>query len=317
MKNKDICTKIDIIYDIPTDYVVFSVDENKCYYGKNRSGEIVFMIPSKSAKSNSFCQETKALLFYNNKKCTFTLDGIPVTKTMHIFVCKERAKDKIDAFVRLTHAFSVSESENDTYYVAKLFSAISMLFDRQRQISEIEIQGLFAELFVILHFYKRGCRIDKHWQSRSRMTFDFSIDEKCRLEIKSTLKNSRIHHFRHDQLLSELYDIKIVSLMLQKNDRGISLGELIASVRETFSDNFALLLRIEQIACQIDEEQLFFYRYDKTYAEQNMRFFDAEKIPHFREKTPEGVFNAEYDCCLDNVGAISEKTMIEWLTRCG
>ena len=313
MANKNIYQKIESISAFDSDYMVFGVDENKCYYGKNRNGEIVFMIPSNSAKINSVCQETKSLIFYYNKKCKFSVEGEPAEKTMHVLICKENNRDKVDAFIRLTYAFSVCEPENDQYYMPKLFSSISMLFDKQRQVSEIELQGLFAELYVILYFYRKGCRIDKYWQSRNKMKFDFSIDEKKRLEIKSTVKSSRTHHFKHDQLLSELYDIKVVSLMLQKNDCGISLNDLVESIRENFVDNYALLLHVEGIVSQIDDNQLAYYKYDETFIENNIRFYDAVDIPHFKEKTPDGVFNAEYDCCLDNVDGISQNIILEWL----
>ena len=313
MANKYIHQKIEEIGAFNSDYMVFGVDENKCYYGKTKNKEIVFMIPSRSAKMHSICQETKSLIFYYNKQCSFLLDGIPTEKTMHVLVCKEIKRDKIEAFIRLTYAFSVSEPENDQYYMPKLFSSISMLFDKQRQVSEIELQGLFAELYIITYFYKYNCRIDQYWQSRNKMKFDFSINEKKRLEIKSTTKSSRTHHFKHDQLLSELYDIKVVSIMLQKNDCGISLMDLIRFIRQHFADNYALLLHIEEIVSQIDESQLDFYKYDEAFIENNMKFFDAVNIPHFKEKTPDGVFNAEYDCCLDGVLGISNEMILEWL----
>lgn len=313
MSNENIYKKIESICIFDSDYMVFGVDKNKCYYGKKRNGEIVFMIPSNSIKINSVCQETKSLLFHYNKRCRFSLEGVPTEKIMHVLVCKEKNRDKIEAFIRLTYAFSVGELNNDQFYMPKLFSSIAMLFDKQRQIAESELQGLFAELYVILYFYRNGHRIDKYWQSRNKMKFDFSIDEKRRLEIKSTLKGTRIHHFKHDQLLSELYDIKVVSLMLQKNDCGISLKELVDSIRNAFSNNYALLLHLESIVSQVGESQLSCYKYDEMFIEKNIKFFDATDIPHFKEKTPEGVFNAEYDCCLDNVQSISQKSIFEWL----
>ena len=44
-----------------------------------------------------------------------------------------------------------------------------------------------------------------------------------------------------------------------------------------------------------------------------MKLFDAVNIPHFKEKTPDGVFNAEYDCCLDGVIGISNEIILAWL----
>ena len=66
------------------------------------------------------------------------------------------------------------------------------------------------------------------------MKFDFTLTEKKRIEIKSTLKANRTHHFKHDQLLSELYDIRVVSIMLRRSDVGISLGDLIEKINEEY-----------------------------------------------------------------------------------
>ena len=135
------------------------------------------------------------------------------------------------------------------------------------------------------------------------------------MEIKSTIKASRIHHFKHDQLLSELYDIRIVSIMLRKNDYGESLGELIEQIRDKFADNYALLIHIESIISPIDSEELYRIKYDSTYTKTNLRYYNAKDIPHFNEKTPDGVFNAEYDCTLDTSTALNEQDMISWLTE--
>ena len=145
------------------------------------------------------------------------------------------------------------------------------------------------------------------------MKFDFSITAKKRLEIKSTIRPNRIHHFRHEQLLDELYDIRIVSIMLQKSDQGLSLDRLVELIRELYSDNYSLLLHIESVVSNIDHSILNSLKYDKTYLDQNIRFFDANMIPHFCEKTPDGVFNAEYDCDLENLPGVSLEDITTWI----
>jgi len=300
--------------ELPTsNYVVFHVDNTKGYFGKDDKDNVVFMLPSSSNKIQPFCQETKSLRFVFNKKCTFIENGNAETRIMHLLTCKEKEKDKLLAFIRLTKAFSTNEFDNDQHYLAKLFSSISALFDKSHKVSDIELQGLFAELYTILYLQTLGCDISEYWQSKNKMKFDFSINEKKRIEVKSTTKMTRIHHFKHEQLLSELYDIKIVSILLQKNDYGISLGEVIANIRELYPDNFALLLHIESIISNIDNEQLYVNRYDEAYLKRNIRFFDASTMPHFIEQTPEGVFNAEYDCILDNVPSVSVEEIIKWI----
>ena len=145
------------------------------------------------------------------------------------------------------------------------------------------------------------------------MKFDFTISEKKRLEIKSTLKSNRTHHFKHDQLLNELYDIRIVSYLMRRSDYGISLKDLIERTRDEYADNFALLMHIEDLVAHVDQDQLRGIRYDEVYLKENLKYYDAKEIPHFNEKTPDGVFNAEYDCSLDTSPALSEDSVFNWI----
>ena len=313
MNNKEIFEKINSIIIPSENYLVFQVETSNCFFGKDSDGNVVFMMNSLSPKIPSIQQETKSLKFIFNKKCILQFGGSKKTEVMHVLTCKDKETEKIRAFIRLTKSFSFSDTGPDQYYLAKLFSSISALFDKQRQVSEIEMQSLFAELYTILHLRSAGCDIAKYWQSRNKMKFDFSIDAKRRIEIKSTLKSERIHHFRHDQLLSELYDIKVVSILLRKNDCGVSLGDVVEQMREIFANDFALMLHIENTISQIDDDYLYGVKYDELYLKNNIRFFDAKDIPHFNEKSPDGVFNAEYDCNLEMARQISMDEMKVWI----
>lgn len=152
MDSMDILNKLNEI-DLPTtNYLVFNVNNTRGYFGKDEKGNVIFMLPSSSSKISPVYQETKSLKFAFNKKCTFIIDGNAETRIMHLLTCKEREQDKLLAFIRLTRAFSTNEIDNDQHYLAKLFTSISALFDKKRQISDLELQGLFAELYTILYF---------------------------------------------------------------------------------------------------------------------------------------------------------------------
>lgn len=313
MNNKEIFEKINSISIPSENYLVIQVEPGNCFFGKDSDGNIIFMMCSSSPQIPSIHQETKSLKFVFNKKCILDFGESKKTEVMHVLTCKDKESEKIRAFIRLTKSFSFSDTGLDQYYLAKLFSSISALFDKKRQVSEIETQGLFAELYAILFLRNTGCDIAMYWQSRNKMKFDFSIDSKRRIEIKSTLKTERIHHFRHDQLLSELYDIRIISVMLRKNDCGVSLGEIVEKMRDIYANNFMLMLHIEKTVSQIDEDYLYGIKYDEPYLKSNIKFFDAKCIPHFNEKSPEGVFNAEYDCQLDSAENITLDELIDWI----
>lgn len=313
MNNKEIFDKFNSIITPINNYLVFQVEESNQYFGKDIDGNIVFMMKSSSPRISPVHQETKSLRFIFNKKCVLQFVGKTDIGVMHVLTCKDKELEKIMAFIRLTKSFSINDSGLDQYYLAKLFSSISALFDKRRKVTESEIQGLFAELYTILHLRNIGCDIAQYWQSRNKMKFDFSLNTQRRLEVKSTLKNERIHHFRHDQLLSDLYDIKIISIMLRKTDCGVTLRDVVEQIRNFYSNNFALMLHIENTISQIDEDFLYVIKYDEPYLKSNIRFYDAKDIPHFNEKSPDGVFNAEYDCHLSTAQCLPQENIIKWL----
>ena len=313
MDSKAILEKLKEIYVTDADYEIFTCEGGKHYFGKDKEYNTIFVIPSNSPNVPPVVQTTNSLVFSYNKKCSFIFEGTTETRIVHLFTCKEHSREKLHAFIRLTRAFSSVDTEADQFCLARLFTSLSALFDKQCMVSENELQGLFAELYSILHFQAINCDIAHFWQSRTRMKFDFSINNRKRIEIKSTIKNSRTHHFKHDQLLSEMYDIKIVSVMLKKNDCGISIGELVEQVREKYMDNYELLMRVESIVTHITNEQLEGAKFDEKYLTNNLRYFDAKRLPRFHEKTPEGVYNAEYDCALDNLVSISESDLCKWI----
>lgn len=313
MNSQEIIHNIKEINNVKAEFVVFPTDDESAFYGKDSDNNAVFIMISHDKKQMSTCQETKSLRFFFNKRCNLEENGINKEEVAHVLVCKSQSPDKLSAFIRLTYAFAEQIYGDDQKYLPKLFSSLSGLFDRERSVSEIELQGLFAELYVILYFERHGCSIAEYWQSKNKMKFDFSISERKRIEIKSTQKPERIHHFRHEQLLSEIYDIKIVSLMLQKNDCGISIMDVVERIRERHSTNYALLMRIESITSQVEELQLKSIKYDEEYINRHIAFYDAKDVPHFNEKSPEGVFNAEYDCSFENLKKLDIINVITWI----
>ena len=136
MDSKTILEKLSGKSVVSQTYEVFPVENSSCYFGKDNDNNIVFMIPSKMPKVAPIYQETKSLRFAFNKKCTFRSDAEEKTQVVHLLTCKEENEDKILAFIRLTRAFAQGERDNDQLYLSKLFSSISSLFDRKRQVSE-------------------------------------------------------------------------------------------------------------------------------------------------------------------------------------
>lgn len=290
----------------------FSYDANNSYFGKDSNGNIAFAIESNNKKLKSFIQSTNNLAYFFNLNAQCYFEERTSIKTIHILLCKNSKEEIIDAFLRLTQAFAIS-NPNDHRYLTKLFSELTLLFSKETVSQEKELQGLFAELFTILYFNEQNCDLAPFWQSKDKMKFDFSINENKRIEVKSTIKSNRIHRFKHEQLLSDLYDIKVISFMFQKNDCGYSLKDLINDILIKYSSNLALILHIENLIKNVDDSILSSLKYDKPYTIQNVKIFNAIDIPHFYEQNPEGVANTEYDCDLTNIVPVSVEQLDLWI----
>ena len=302
---QELISKLDSLEIPQSGYRLFLLENERFYFGKSASDKVVFVIESNNNKLRSFSQETKNLAFYFNLKAHFLIDETNEIKTVHLLECKGNEKEIVEAFLRLTQAFALNNYSDDQYYLTKLFTILVSLFAKEKGSPETELQGLYAELYAILYLNERGCDISSFWQSKDRMKFDFSINGKKRIEVKSTIKPNRIHRFRHEQLLSDLYDIRVISVMLQKNDRGLSLKEIINITVNKFCNDLPLIFHIEQLIRKVDECQLSEMKYDEVYTNNNIRFYKAEDIPHFEENNPDGVSNAEYDCDLSGCQSIS------------
>ena len=54
-------------------------------------------------------------------------------------------------------------------------------------------------------------------------------------------------------------------------------------------------------------------RFNQIYTDEKMYFYSAQSIPKFKEDTPIGVSEAEYDCSLENIKSMKEKDFIDFL----
>ncbi|MCI2093689.1 MAG: PD-(D/E)XK motif protein [Candidatus Methanomethylophilus sp.] len=138
------------------------------------------------------------------------------------------------------------------------------------------------------------------------------IDEKRRLEVKTTTGSVREHPFAHEQVHSELYKILVSSVMLRKDVNGISIKDIVDYGRKIFAGDYERLLVIEETIGGWDTEQLDNYCYDKLFLQNNIRFFDASQIPQFNESTPNFVSNANYSVNLESVNPMTQSEICEF-----
>lgn len=316
MRHNDIIEKISRLSHSDLgegSFRLFPAGEESIFYGIDPERNIIFAIQSLNPRVAPIVQKTQKLRFAFNTRCTVHLESEKKETYMHILTCYSRNTDDIEAFIRLTDSFISSYRENN-YPVSSLFTSLSSLFaNNNTGISASQAKGFYAELYAIKYFHENSLDIYAYWQKRERLNFDFSISSRKRLEVKSTTNENRIHHFLHEQLIDDIYDIYVISILLRNDDRGLSLKSLIDEVREIAGKDFDTLLCIDKFTRGTQEEDICMIRFDEEYTRSNIRFYNAKVIPKFDSEQPEGVSHTEYNSDLTNIPSTPFEIVRRWI----
>lgn len=292
---------------ISNDFSLVECDDG-IMIGVDKSSHLSVVINSKSPKRVPIMHKTQSMRIECNVRVTYVLNGETHQGVVHILRCLSDNEREKELFLELASVL-ISEGDGSEESIMDTFNVLRTFFNNKKDISDNELIGLFAELYTIYVFH-HSLGIENYWQSRDKMKFDFSITEKFKLEVKATTKNTRTHHFRHEQLMTELYDIYVLSYMLRYDDEGLSLFDLINVTKNYFTSDSKKLIKINNVIKNVSEDRLKQMRFNRNYLDANMHFCKAEDIPKFNQSTPSGVSNAEYDCVLDNVKHISGEEFV-------
>lgn len=281
------------------------------FLGKSSNSDIVFGIETQNKNLISLTQSTKYLSFYLNSVFEVTFSGAVSQMHLSLIILKSFGEKYTDVFLRLANSFSSVPTDQE---LLQYFLSLKSLFSSDSKTSIIELQGLFGELYSMIYLRENGgIDMSQYYQSEDKRKFDFSVSDRKKIEIKTTTLPTRIHRFKLDQLNTLRYDIIIVSILLQKDDCGMSLLELISKARNLFASNLYLLLRIESMIKNVSDEVLNALKYNVSFAKDRIKFYDAKNIPHIDEKTPNGVFNIEFDSDLSTSRDITVEEFLVWI----
>jgi hypothetical protein len=296
------------------DFTLVKYTDN-LFIGRDSDGYASVVILSNRPNKTPLRQKTKLLSVECNVAVIYNLDGKTYKDVVHIIRCLADSEKEIDIFIELAPLFSeASIDANQEDAILETVAILTSFFADNSEPSYTELQGLFAELYTIWSF-SEIIDLAKYWQSKDRMKFDFSLSGTDKIEVKSTMKNERRHHFRHEQLLSDAFCIYVVSYMFREDDAGLSLYELIDKTKPLLQVDPRKVLIVDMYIKNTSEDRLRKMRFNEYLIKYNRKVFKAENIPRFEEHTPNGVSNAEYDCVLDNAKDMPEEAFIEELNK--
>jgi hypothetical protein len=230
--------------------------------------------------------------------------------------CETSDSADVDTFLVLVDALLAryATGEIDPDALKGFFRSMVRLFS-SASASDLqgERQGLWGELFLMSRV--RGFQFwAPYWHSETNRKFDFSTVGR-RVEVKAAVGQVRIHHFGHRQIYSEEgEEIVIASLLLRKEDAGLSLRDLVAQARSALMGTehyFKLELAVRHAGMEaMDEPGPSF---DPTEAARLLAWYRAADAPHFTMAEPPGVSQTHYRVDLSTAPQVDSQEISNWL----
>lgn len=297
-------------FEVPHNkFWLYSID-NGCSIGWDEQHKVVYVTESTDMNKNECSVSTNEITVSFNVSGKLINPGSSVNGTYHVLKCRSNSQFDIELFLSVCYSTIRNEISEDD--LLKTISTLTEMLGKRTELSDSELQGLYAELYTIKHF-KDHFQLGEHWQSKNKMNFDFSITPSLKIEVKSTLKTTRIHRFQHEQLTNPELDVYVLSYMLRADDRGLNLKDLIIECLTIIDPQKLQSSRLRKILIDISAERLQSFSYEEEYTRSNLFAFRADVIPSFKDSR-EDIFNAEYDCILDIKHATPTNDFIDMIT---
>ncbi len=292
----------------------FHIESGLCYMALDSDGYFSLLISTNSRKQLNASTDILSLSLSN--KCKIDNGEKVFDAYCHILRCTTKEKSTLRTFLllSLTMAKEINELNNHNIVIEYFEDLIRLFKTSPNPNLESARQGLWGELFLISIM---DSIIDwtSFWHNEPQRKFDFSYNHK-RLEVKTTLKEQRIHKFSHGQLYrDDGTSICISSFILQKEDSGLSLKSLIDKIAQEVSEDTKLSLKLQKSIREVgmhdtsDEGP----RYDEQLALKNLKFYFSEDVPRYNLNEPPGVSNTSYNIDLSNINSIEKQELDEWL----
>jgi hypothetical protein len=200
-------------------------------------------------------------------------------------------------FVALKKNFTDEDISREVHGFVELFSCLS---DPPIKTA----QGLWAELFLIERSSDPK-KLMTAWHSTPEDKFDFNANKE-RIEVKSTGKDKRFHHFSLGQLDPPKDTQTIVaSLFAKRSAGGKSIEHLILSIQPNLMDDIEMMRKLflitnKTLGDSISDSLVITFDYEA--AKESLAFYEVKNIPRImNEAIPIEVSDVSFDVDLGMV----------------
>lgn len=248
--------------------------------------------------SVQFCQLCK--LIHDN--------GESSESTYTVISLKSIAEDLTDYFIEIIYLvlLKIGNTPSQKILIEEIEKVVD-LFRQMGQSSTKTVQGLWAELLMISQSKNPGYLINS-WHISPTDTFDFN-DGRNKIEVKSTSKTKRIHHFSLDQLLpNKESKLLICSVYTIPVGQGVNIFDLVRMIDErliSIEDKLRLnAIVVKTLGDKYTYAGDFYYDYQKAI--DSIMFLSYSDIPTINASSiPSQISQVHFYCDLSDLCGLS------------
>lgn len=300
------------------DFLVEDLVPSKFLVGIDTLGRPVLLIKTINPEYKTFSPFNGKNLDYSfNQECSILLEGQFVSETFTIVRLKSNDKLLESIFFRLCLDIVTTIESVRIETVFEFLSKFRKIFSNVIGGGQKEEIGLWGELVFILLSENKKLAVDS-WHSDPKDNYDFNTGQ-IRIEIKTTKRNERIHHFSLSQLEQSCSQgVFICSLMTSKIDLGESVHNLIENILNEL-DSISRITFIDKVTKSAGQNlENFNSKFDLEMAKLSLRYFDPKEIPSINSNMiSSGVANIKFDSNLSRINQVVPEVISSKGFYCG
>lgn len=288
------------------------------YVALNQQGHPALFVPAEN-HALGLSQRANVVSLKLGINCSlYASEQGSVSGRFHVLQCESSDADTVDTFVLLLDALleRLRSEQVTADYLTTFFRILARLFSvKSAPDPAKERQGLWGELLLI-RLMGGALAWTPFWHTDPYKRFDFSVGPK-RLEVKTTIGDTRTHSFSHRQLFTTgNEEVAIASFLLRQNYEGLGLRDLIAESRNALAGDPTQLAKLEASvrSARMNNLEEAGPCFDEPDANDNLAWFWAQKAPKFTQPEPPGVSEARYKVDLTTTAQIPGPDLISWLS---
>lgn len=287
--------------------------------GITQEGYPIILIKGKGAEGENlmgYNLELIEVLF--NVDCHFLDDrGSEKKGKFSIIKLKSESISHQNYFLNICQILMEKLGQNPT--IIKLRREVQNLIDLFTKLSKPPkktILGLWGELLVIEQAIEPSSLI-KAWHVSPTDKYDFN-DGIDKLEVKTTEKNVRVHHFSYSQLVPNLSSqLFIISIITSQTNVGVSISDLMNKISKKIRmDERMILHGIVADSLGSNFDRGISICFDYNMAKDSLKTFLSSDIPNIPQSSiPKEVTNIHFECNLTGINECNYKKIKSKLFR--